>query len=283
VTPGRGYARTIVAAALVLAGLLVVVALASRGQLGGDGAAEGRGGPGLPSGAFAYVYAGLLVAGVLALPFFFYVYARETPYSASRRRRARLSPFVLVLNAALALVIAARWGEELRDAFERLGAWAGAGDSGPEPSGAARPPEPEWLPVVVVSSVLVGGVGAVLAWRFARRRLRRPSLAETLSDTLGDALADVADEPDPRRAIILAYARMESVLDRSGCSRREAEAPLEYLARVLLELEVAPTPVEALTDLFEHAKFSHHPVDAAMKARAIEALEAIRAELRQRP
>jgi hypothetical protein len=279
---GVGHARTIVAAGLVLAGLLVVVALASRGQLAGDDPAGGRDGPGLPSGAFSYVYAGLLVAGVLALPFFFYIYARDTPYSASRRRRARLSPFLLVGFAALTLAIATRWGEEIREAFEQLGALVGAGDRGPDPSGAARPPAPEWLPVVVVTSVLVAGVGSVFAWRAARRRLRRPSLAETLSDALGDTLDDVADEPDPRRAIILAYARMESSLDRSGCSRREADAPLEYLSRVLRELEVAAAPVEALTDLFEHAKFSHHPVDAAMKARAIAALEAIRAELRAR-
>ena len=96
---------------------------------------EGRGAAGSPvGGAFAYVYAGLLVLGVLALPFFFYVYARDTPYSTSRRRRARLSPFVLVASAALGLLIATRWGDELRDAFERLGAWAGAGDSGPDPS-----------------------------------------------------------------------------------------------------------------------------------------------------
>jgi hypothetical protein len=125
-------------------------------------------------------------------------------------------------------------------------------------------------------------VASLLGWRAVRRRRRRPSLAETLSDALDDTLDDVAHEPDPRRAIILAYARMEAALDRSGCSRHEAEAPLEYLARVLGELEVAPAPVATLTHLFEHAKFSNRPVDDAMKQRALVALEDVRRELRER-
>ena len=275
------YARTIVAAGLVLAGLLVVVALASRAELGGDGPAVTHR-PSLPGGVFAYVYAALLVCGLLAMPFFFYMYARETPHSKSQRRRARLAPLWLVGFAAVAMFVATRWGDELRAAFEHLRFWGPAEPPDPDASNAVRPPAPGWFPLLVVTSALVGGVGSVFAWRAARRRLRAPSLAETLGDALEDTLDDVANEPDPRRAIILAYARMEAALDRCGCTRHEAEAPLEYLARVLGELDVPPAPVATLTDLFEHAKFSHHDVGPELKERALAALTEIRADLAER-
>jgi hypothetical protein len=277
----RRHARTIAVAGLLLAALLVVVALASRGQLGADGAATARDGPSLPGGAFAYLYAGLLVAGVLALPLFFYVYAQNTPYSKSARRRARLTPFVLVAFVAAGLLVASVWGDELRDVLQRLEGWTGGDEDGADRA-APPPPAPEGLAVVVVSAFLVGSVATVVGWRFVRRRLREQTLAETLSDALDDTVEDVEAEPDPRRAIILAYARMEVALDRSGCSRHEAEAPLEYLARVLGELEVARAPVETLTELFERAKFGHHPIEPALKEQALAALREIRSELQER-
>jgi hypothetical protein len=276
----RGPVGGIAIAALLLAGLLVVVALASRGQLGAD-AGAGSARPALPSGAYAYVYAALLVLGVIAIPFLVFVYVHEVPYSKARRRRARVAPFVLVGFAVVGLLVATRWGAELRTALDQLQFWRGAED--PTGYGAAvRPPEPEWVPMLVVSSAVGAGAVGFLAWRRLRHgRLRPFSLAGTLSDVLDDTLDDVRRERDARRAIILAYARMERALERSGVPRHEAEAPLEYVARVLLELDVTGAPVRALADLFEQARFSHHPADEAMKDRAIEALETIRAELQE--
>jgi hypothetical protein len=276
----RGPGRAIAAAALVLAGLLVVVALASRGQLGTD-AAPGPARPALPSGAYEYVYAALLVFGVLAIPFLFFLYVHEVPYSKARRRRARLAPFALVALAGVALLVATRWGAELRTALDQLQFWQAGEDPG-APGADVRPRAPEWVPMVVVSSAVGAGAVGYLAWRRLRRgRLRPLSLAGRLSGVLDDTLDDVREERDPRRAIILAYARMERALERSGVARHEAEAPLEYVARVLLELDVTAAPVRALADLFEQARFSHHPADETMKQRAIGALETIRAELRE--
>ena len=45
------------------------------------------------------------------------------------------------------------------------------------------------------------------------------------------------------------------------------------------ELE-AEEPVAALTELFEVAKFSEHSVDERMRGRAIDALTAVRREVR---
>jgi hypothetical protein len=79
--------------------------------------------------------------------------------------------------------------------------------------------------------------------------------------------------------VIAAYARMERTLERHGFPRLRAEAPLEYLARVLRELHVRTWAVLALTELFEHAKFSRHEIDAEMKEEAIGALIAVRDDL----
>jgi hypothetical protein len=93
---------------------------------------------------------------------------------------------------------------------------------------------------------------------------------------IGDAIDDLEAEPDPRRAVIAAYARMERNLAGHGLRRRPSEAPLEYLRRVLLGLGARGAPVERLTELFERARFSHHRIDVAMKDEALTALREIR-------
>jgi hypothetical protein len=95
-----------------------------------------------------------------------------------------------------------------------------------------------------------------------------------------DSLDDLRAEPDPRRAVIAAYARMERGLGMLGTERIPSETPFEYLARVLERLSVSEEAAQRLTDLFERAKFSPAPVDEAMKAEAVAALEAIKEEAR---
>ena len=62
---------------------------------------------------------------------------------------------------------------------------------------------------------------------------------------LDEAIDDLRRDPDPRRAVIAAYARMEQALTLYGCPRRPSEAPYEYLSRVARDLE-AEQPVAAL-------------------------------------
>jgi Domain of unknown function (DUF4129) len=90
------------------------------------------------------------------------------------------------------------------------------------------------------------------------------------------SLDAIRREPDPRRAVIAAYAAMERSLARAGYGRHDSEAPLEYLRRVLAASTRAVDEVRTLTLLFQHAKFSHHAVDESMRSGAIDALERIR-------
>jgi hypothetical protein len=139
-----------------------------------------------------------------------------------------------------------------------------------------------WLVIgVVVSLVVVAGIAYVVAERrTSNRRRAGVVLAEQLAVVLDEMLDDLRAEPDPRRAIIAAYARLERVLAANGIPRRAAETSDEYLARVLRELELDSGAVERLTRLFTRAKFSQHDVDNAMKEEAIGALELVRDELR---
>ncbi len=107
------------------------------------------------------------------------------------------------------------------------------------------------------------------------------TLAQELSELMDETLDDLRNEADPRKAVIAAYARMERILAAHGLPRRPAEAPLEYLSRVLLDLEVSAPAVRRLTRLFERAKFSQHDIDASMKEQAIDALVSIRDDLHE--
>jgi hypothetical protein len=132
-------------------------------------------------------------------------------------------------------------------------------------------------------AVLVAIVVAVLAVRaWGRRRAQvQPDEEEpdVLVAALGESLEDLDREPDPRRAVIKAYDRMERALAEQGVARRLAETPLEYLRRALSAVHANQRSISRLTDLFEQARFSQHWIDAAMKQEAIGALSALRAEL----
>jgi hypothetical protein len=139
-------------------------------------------------------------------------------------------------------------------------------------------------PVLWATLVILVALGAYLLWRRSRAvPAAAPSADETVADafaaSIDGALDDLENEPDPRRAVIAAYARMEGVLARKGLSRNQSETPLEYLQRILLGLTSRSDAVTLLTGLFERAKFSRHEIDGNMKHDAIDALRAIRDDL----
>jgi hypothetical protein len=154
-------------------------------------------------------------------------------------------------------------------------------------AGAADPAayraEFAWIPVLVVVSL---AAVAVLAFVLAGRRRRsartgdETSLAEDLAGALEDTLDDLRAEPDPRRAVVAAFARLERTLGAVGIPRARAETADEYVARVLERLDVPEEAVGQLITLFDRAKFSQHAIDEGMKKDAIEALERVRDELR---
>jgi hypothetical protein len=157
---------------------------------------------------------------------------------------------------------------------------------GGNPPAAGEPLTPVVWAVVAV--VVAAGAWAAVVWVRARGAARgaaappehrRAAGEPVLEEALRLSLEDLRREPDPRRAIVAAYARMLAVLGRLGVPRRTAEAPLEYLRRLLGALEGDPEPTRRLTDLFQRAEFSHLPVTEGMRAEAIQALDSVRERL----
>jgi hypothetical protein len=264
---------------MALVALLAIVGLASATRLGGDDGSGAR--LSLPEGVFAWMYAAFVVAGALAFPFFLYISTRTAPYQRTQRRRAWLAPVWVAGIVGVLLLVRALLGENgFGGVLDRLSIGADTPDL---PAGArgSAPPAPEAIPLAAVVVLLGGGVATFFAVRSARRRGKRlpGRVSEELSAFVDTTIEDLRAEPDARRAIVRAYAGMERTLERSGVGREGPEAPLEYVARVLLELDVHPEPVRALTELFERAKFSTHALGADAKAEAIAALEQVRADL----
>ena len=124
----------------------------------------------------------------------------------------------------------------------------GSGPAGPastSPDADIYKPEFAWAPVVVTVALILL---ALAAWWYAGRSRKRARgelvrenrLATDLAAAMDESLDDLRAEPDPRRAVIKAYARLERVLAGHRLPRRAAEAPLEYLARMLDDLSVRP-------------------------------------------
>jgi hypothetical protein len=137
---------------------------------------------------------------------------------------------------------------------------------------------------VALAALAIGGGWFYYVWRTRKKRTAvprelEPTVAEDFAASIGDAIDDLESEPDARRAVIAAYARMEAVLARNGLRRRPSETPVEYLWRILLGLTSRGDSVSRLTSLFEQAKFSRHTIDASMKQEAIGALREIRDDL----
>jgi hypothetical protein len=126
---------------------------------------------------------------------------------------------------------------------------------------------------------------AWIVWDWKHREPRllegaEATIADDVADSISDAIEDLESEPDSRRAVIAAYARMEGVFGRHGLRREASETASEYLQRILLGLTTRVEAVARLTGLFEQAKFSDHAIDGRMKQDAINALRVIRDDLR---
>jgi len=284
----RGNARALVPALLVL-GLVGVVAVAATGTTS-TGTDDTR----APA---AWILDTVLSLGIVLLVpaaavLVYGLMQRKEIKGEMAARGLRRGSFTSY--AVLMVLFAAFTYYGLRD-WERVPFEDGIADAFSDgettvipPSSTDRPettyePQFTWAPAVVVGALVLIGV---VAWLVAARRRRPAGRDETVARELAAALDDSLDalraEPDPRRAVIAAYARLERVLAAHRLERLESETPNEYLSRILDDLEVERPSVRRLTDLFTEAKFSQHAVNAEMKEDAIEALTTVRDELRAR-
>jgi hypothetical protein len=270
--------------ALVVTALLAVVAVVARGHPLGSGGGRG----GLPLAFWDYVFTTivivvaivLLALGVASL---FLRQAPGRPQSYFQQRMILTIAF-FSLFALLATILARH------HMFLKIHLPAQQGQLSPTTRGSGgrsvadtRPLRLRWDEIAIVL-----GVFLVAAATYGALRSRGPArlfksgadAPDALAAALDESIDDLRSDPDLRRAIIAAYARMEAALAVAGIPRRPAEAPLEYLERALLTLDASADSVRTLTDLFEWARFSHHEPEPSMRDDAVDALVAVRDELR---
>lgn len=285
---GQGHGRTpgLAVGAVALLVLLAVVSLASRSGFGH--ASDARPMPSYVSWAMSI----FLVVFVLMIPFAIYAYSLQIREYRSQKERQKFQTRV-AKSVAVILILATigllriYFGHKFFPSFHSTPLQAPPSAGGKKGLRHAVPYNPtfQW-PVLWATLAILAVVAGWIVFRL-RRGAGAPlldhdaeqTLAEEVTASIDDAIDDLEAEPDPRRAVIAAYARMENALRRSGLARAASETPLEYLRRILLGLGSRADAVTRLTDLFEQAKFSTHRIDAAMKDEAIGALRAIRADV----
>jgi hypothetical protein len=142
--------------------------------------------------------------------------------------------------------------------------------------------------------ILLGVVAVVLVVLLLMRWLKARQVAEDgvvdggpAGDGTEEALAGavqagreaLADDPDPRTAIIACYAAMERSLADGGLSRLKADTPSELLRRAADAGLVQGIAAQTLTDLFSEARYSTHPMGEHQRDQARAALESISTHL----
>jgi hypothetical protein len=264
------------AAVAVVLGLLLVVGASARRPLNGGAAA-----PSLPTWPLLFVVGvGLVVSvalGIAVLAPIMRVRAGQSGRSALRAGPLTLSLSLLVPAAIIALYTTHGTNGERKAIGPPAPATHNKLAGKPGERGADHT-----TGVAALTAGIGAGVVGFAGLAIVRARRRRDAEAEpraTVAAGARDAAAAAAIPADPRAAVLAAYARMETALASVGLARRPSDAPREYLARLETGLGGGRAPAARLTELFERARFSPHPVGEDLREEAIGALETLRTEL----
>lgn len=149
----------------------------------------------------------------------------------------------------------------------------------------------------VLACLAVVALLVMLAVRLARRTARTragrfpageampaaPSRAvpEVFDAAVAAGLVELADDSDPRGAVINAWVRLEQAAGHAGAARAPADTPADLATRLLAEHAVPADVLARLAGLYRAARYSPHPVDDRMRVEALEALGAVQDALRQ--
>jgi len=276
--------RRVLPLGAAVTGLLLLVAIASHGR-----PLSGSGHPGPTASFFDYVYTTVVIVAIAMTLVTIYAFAgmRGRRWEQPNRSWHLISLLVMIAATALfAYYLQRSHFLQTLHHLEQQGRKAGhqTGGGTTRPAGKnVRGARLRWDEILLIALLLCGMLVVGLMNR-SRRRLRPlPRLRtkrDALARALDESLDDLRTDPDLRRAIIAAYARMERALEAAALPRRPAEAPFEYVERVLESLDASAASVHRLTVLFEWAKFSQHEPKPSMRDEAIDALLAVRDELR---
>jgi uncharacterized protein DUF4129 len=266
------------AAVAVVLGLLLVVGASARRPLDGGAAA-----PALPAWPLLFVVgAGLVLSA--ALGFSILAPLAQVRPGRSGRAALRAGPLTLAASILIPAAIIALYTTPGTHGVRRVVPALPASPSHNKLAGkpGERGADHATGVAALAAGIAAGVVGLTgVALVRARRRRREPDAQPRATVAAGarDAAAAAAIPADPRAAVLAAYARMEAALATVGLARHPSDAPREYLARLEAGLGGGRAPAARLTELFERARFSTHPLGEDVRHEAIGALEALRTEL----
>ena len=135
------------------------------------------------------------------------------------------------------------------------------------------------------SIVLAASVALLGPLAFHRRRRLAAGLADGSPEAAAatreivDSVAEIEADPDPRRAVIRAYERMERSLEAVDLERARDETASEFIRRSLTHLNVSGSSATRLTTIFEQARYSRHVIGSDLKRSAVQALRDVASEI----
>ncbi|HTU85076.1 MAG TPA: DUF4129 domain-containing protein [Solirubrobacteraceae bacterium] len=276
-------------ATLGLAGVVAVVAMAARSPLSRSTPVNASSAQ-APTTALFTVLAGvgIVMLGAFAAVIWSGRRRKDDPPEPEPTRIeaswiAKLVAILLPLALGAALVAAAAVGSRRTRSGPSFGG-GGLGlsplhrsTSGVRSGGFVVPSWLPWTALGIVSLAIVAGL--VVLW-LARARPSGEGGGSGAASAALEAAIDALDaDSDPRRAVIAAYGAMQRTLGQQGVGRLPAEAPREYLRRVLLERGATEREATTLTGLFEEARYSTHPIPERVREVALSALRSLRGRL----
>lgn len=111
------------------------------------------------------------------------------------------------------------------------------------------------------------------------KKNQETDLEREVSETIDRTLADLYSGADSRSAIIRCYIEISQYVEEKGVSERESFTPREFRVRVADVFDITQEPLVVLTELFEKARYSPHPLSDEERDMAIGSMEDIKAQM----
>ncbi|MGE0793774.1 MAG: DUF4129 domain-containing protein [Acidimicrobiia bacterium] len=280
-----GLARAVVAAGGLLVALVLVVVAISDPPAG----LADIGDPGWVADVMMGSVAVTAIVGAIVIPVAL-VLAAGGPTGPNKKLRTTKSWLVRAIGPLVPLLIIfvlVAWMRQSGNRVPLADTIFGSSDVASESDGTgeerrARPTN--WAVVgLTAAGLAVLGTAAVIAIRRdgpapppePEEGWERVSLAEAAQASI----EVLEEEPDHRKAVIAAYARMEQLFGAAGLPRRPAETAREHVDRALDRLGAPADVVAVLAQRFEEARFSTRPIGPDARAAAVDALTRLRDEM----
>lgn len=138
--------------------------------------------------------------------------------------------------------------------------------------------------------LLIVLVGVILAFLLVQRVIPiiRPStenreneekLEDQISSTVDSAVKELREGKDIYSTVLRCYQRMCWILEEKGAKNLEFMTPREFEKQAIRTLDVSPSKVSEIREVFELAKYSNYRLGEKDRKKAVKALKELRKEL----